>query len=171
MKLLLLIPAVFLYSFLSAQKTTDTLAMVNERIAEKDFAAAQVLLSEYKIHHKEKDALWLQARLLYWMKHYPAAMAAYEEALAHYPGDTELRLDYARMLFGTKKFQHAREQSAEVLKSDSLHSEANVMVAYMDLWSGKMKAARQRAQFLLQHYPGNNDAAAILQQVDEWTAP
>lgn len=171
MKLLLLIPAVFLSTILTAQQTTDTLLMANQKVAEKDFAAAATLLSEYNQHHTEKDALWLQARLLYWMKNYPAAMAAYDDAVANYPGDMDLRLDYARMLFGTKNFQRAREQSAEVLKSDSLHAEANVMVAYMDLWSGKMKTARQRAQFILHHYPGNTDAATILQQVNEWTAP
>lgn len=84
------------------------------------------------------------------------------------PQDT---IAFARSLAYQKHFNEAKKLLSEVIARDSSQPEANKLLAYIDLWTGHINAARQRAKKILQNQPGNQDAVTILNQIKAYTTP
>jgi hypothetical protein len=167
-----------LFFFLSAtrmeaqnQSYTDTLSLARHYAYDKKFDEANYLLSAYNAIHTDVDAMSFHAMLLYWMKKYKDAAAVYEKTLSLFPEAISVKLDYGRLLFQMNKFFHSRQLLTGYLQANHANIEANSMLAYIDLWTGHLKAAKKRAMQLKQLDPGNQDADHVLQQIVYYTVP
>ncbi len=103
-------------------------------------AAASVLRSHLASHPDDGDALRLLAETLYWMKDVAGARAISEQALNTHPEDTELRLQYARMLIETGSGNRAREVLAQVGPSPT-SGRADALLGTLDYWEGDWASA------------------------------
>jgi hypothetical protein len=75
------------------------------------------------------------------------------------------------MLFELGKLKKAQALLNDFITSDSLNVEANIMLAYINMWAGYNKAAKDRADLVLKQYPDNKEAISILKQIHTYTAP
>lgn len=149
----------------------DTVSYARNLAYDKKFEEAEQLLSNFNKNHNDINALRLHAQVLYWMKKNNEAKSVYEKTLNLFPGDAPLKLDYGRFLFETTKLSKARTLLTEYLLTDNKNAEAISMLAYIDLWTGHLAAAKKRADLLGQLYPGNGNAAKIQQEIKNYTTP
>jgi hypothetical protein len=105
------------------------------------------------------------------MKAFDRSIEVYEKAIILLPKPSPLHLDYARVLYSLGKLSKAREILKIYKQFDSTNAEADIMTAYMNLWSGKIGSAREKAGKLLQQYPTNAEAKDILSTISMWTVP
>ncbi len=168
----------FLFSYfilfhLNAQDNSpsDTIGLARSKAYQKDFTDADRLLMQYNIDHSDINALRLHAQVLYWMKEFDRSIFVYEKALQLFPDVLIVQLDYGRVLYELNKLPKARQLLKQYLDHDSTNAEANIKIAYIDLWNGRITAAKKRASFLLQKYPGNVEAVDIMYQINYNTAP
>lgn len=173
MKKIFLALLILSVNYIGAQQTvlSDTISQARSLINEKKFEDALQLLSAYNSNNSNLEAMRIHAQLLYWMKKFDEANALYEKTLSLFPDAVSVKLDYGRMLFQLSRFSKARLSLNDYLIFDSTHLETNTMLAYIDLWTGHIAAAKKRAALLERHNPGNGDAAYILQQISIYTAP
>lgn len=171
--IILFISFIFTVAHLKSQNLNpaDVIEFARSKAYQKDFIGADKLLTEYNSHQKDINALRLHAQVLYWMKDFDRSVKTYEKTLANYPNIAVVKLDYARMLFEMGKFKRARSLLLDFIETDNLHAEANIMLAYINLWAGDIQPAKYRADLLLEHYPGNKEATDILKQIHTYTAP
>jgi hypothetical protein len=171
MKLLFTILAAFQFNFLLAQNTgiIDTVSYARNLAYDKKFEEAEQLLSNYNNNHNDVNALRLHAQILYWMKRNDDAKAVYEKTLSLFPSEASVKLDYGRFLFQINKYSKARPLLTDYIIYDSKNAEAISMLAYIDLWTGHLAAAKKKADLLDQLYPGNGDAATIYQEIKNYT--
>ena len=149
----------------------DTVNYARNMAYEKNFEEAHRLLSVYNTHNKDVHALHLHAQVLYWMKNFKEAQSSYEKALSFFPNEALVLRDYGKLLFDLNKLQKARKLLTSYLKTDSSHSQTYMMLAYIDLWTGHIAAAKIKASWLELQHPGNKEAADILQQIAYYRAP
>jgi len=149
----------------------DTVSLARNLAYEKKFDKANNLLTLYNAQHSDVNALRLQALVLFWMKKFDEATAVYEKTLNLFPGVAAVKLDYGSMLYQLNKYSKTRQLLKEYLIFDSTHQETNKMLAYIDLWTGHIAAAKKKAALLERLHPGNADADYILQQIAYYTAP
>jgi tetratricopeptide (TPR) repeat protein len=150
---------------------SDTLGFARSLAYQKHFEQADELLTSYNSHHTDINALQLQAQVLYWMKSFNRSSTVYENAINRFPDVTSLKLDYGRMLFELNQWHKAKGLLTDVIAHDNVNPEANKLLAYIDLWTGNIHAARQRVKSILQHHSDNPDAISILNQIKNYTAP
>ncbi len=172
MKPLGVILFVILFHFSYSQTTReDTLALTRDLIKEKKFEEANNLLASYNSLNNDVNALRQQAQLLYWMKRPKEARETYERTYSLFPDDPSLRREYAQFLFDHNKLISARSLLETSIKTDSLNVESIQMLAYIDLWTGQLSQAKQKANWLQQHPGGAAAAENIMQTISEYTTP
>lgn len=161
------------YTALQAQneRGTDTLEWARAKAYSRQFDQANELLQALNKGNPTVHSLHLHAQVLYWMKRFDASLRTFEKAVAAFPEQKELVLDYGRTLFNLGKYSKSREVLTGYLLSDAQHEEANVLLAYAELWNGQLSKAKWRSQELLQHHPGNAEAKKIADQVKLYSAP
>jgi tetratricopeptide (TPR) repeat protein len=158
-------------SFTQNPGITDTVSLARSLAYEKKFDEANNLLTLYTSHHTDVNAFRLQAQVLFWMKKFDEATVVYEKTLNLFPDVAAVKLDYGSMMYQLNKFSKARQLLKEYLIFDSTHQATNKMLAYIDLWTGHIAAAKKKAALLERRHPGNADADYILQQIADYTAP
>lgn len=149
----------------------DTVNYARSLAWNKQFNEADQLLTAYNDHHSNLEALQLQAQVLYWKKAYRRSTDLYEEAINRFPDSYSLKLDYGRMLFELNHLNRAKALLNEVIAHDSMQQEANKDLAYIDLWTGHMQSAGDKAKKILKKDAGNADALSILNQIKNYTTP
>jgi hypothetical protein len=102
--------------------------------------AAALLRSHVETHPDDGDALRLLAETLYWLKDLTGATAVSERGLTLHPEDTELRLQYARMLIETGFGARAREVLAPV-GFPSTGGRADAILGTLAYWEGNLAGA------------------------------
>jgi tetratricopeptide (TPR) repeat protein len=149
----------------------DTLTLARNLAAEQKIPEASALLSAYSQLHKNPDALQLYARILYWQKDFKTSVAVYEKALVLFPGNPEIQFNYGKMLFEINRFQKAGKLLRAIPEHNPEYNAAITMLAYIDLWSGKIKQAAQKAAWLRGRDTANADAAEIQKLIHYYTTP
>ena len=149
----------------------DTISYARTKAYEKNFDESNKLLTQFNLHHTDSNALRLQAQVLYWMKNFYEAILVYEKTLSLFPAIVVVKLDYGRVLFELGNYSKAKPLLEDFVLTDTNHAEANILLSYIDLWSGRINAAKKRALFLQKTYPGNKESADILNTIASYTAP
>jgi tetratricopeptide (TPR) repeat protein len=149
----------------------DTLTLARNIAYQKDFETADKLLTQYNNDHTDLNALRLHAQVLYWMKAFDRSTALYEKAMTIFPNPSGLHLDYARVSFNLGKLSKAKSLLSIYRQVDSTNVEADIMNAYLKLWTGKLASANKRADKILQQYPTNVEANDIKKTIGMWTVP
>ncbi len=172
-KIILLVSTILIINIAKSQNSSpvDTIEYARSKAFEKDYSVADKLLTEYNRFHKEVNALRLHAQVLYWMKQFNRSIEVYEKTLSNFPGISVVKLDYGRLLFELGKLKKAQALLNDFITNDSLNVEANIMLSYINMWSGQNKAAKDRANLILKQYPDNKDAISILNQINIYTTP
>jgi hypothetical protein len=152
-------------------ETTDTVSYARSLAWKKQFEDADQLLTAYNSYHAGLNSLQLHAQVLYWKKAYSRSMACYNDAIIRFPGSYALKFDYGRMLFELNHLNKAKILLNEVLAHDSSQAEAAKYLAYIDLWTGHLRPAGDKAKNILKKDAGNADALAILGQIKNYTTP
>src|SRR5688572_8515887 len=127
---------------------TDTIVRARNCAYAKQFDCADYLLSRYHSGQHKIDALALHGQVLYWMQHFDRSMAVYEKALQLSPPPSSFHLEYARVLYGSKKLTKAAAMLNLYRQYDSTNVEAEIMTAYIDLWNGKLEPAGNKANLV-----------------------
>jgi len=102
--------------------------------------AAALLRSDLETYPNDGDALRLLAETLNWLKDFAGARAVSERGLRLHPADTELRLQYARMLIETGFGARAREVLAAV-PAASTGGRADAILGTLAYWEGDLEGA------------------------------
>ena len=169
--ILLTILSVIITKTQSQSLTVDTLQYARAEAYKKNFDDADNILTIYNAHNSDINGLRLHAQVQYWKKEFGRSEATYERALKLFPGDKLLLLDYGRMLWELKKLARAEALLTEYLLHDRQHAEANMMLAYIIYWNGQNHAAKEKLDIVLNAFPGNEEALALLKQIETATAP
>ena len=149
----------------------DTVSLARNCAYQKDFETADRLLTEYNSNHTDFFGYTLHSQVLYWMQAFDRSVAMYEKSIQLFPQPSSLHLDYARVLYSLNNLKKARDLLDVYLQIDSTNAEANIMIAYMQLWHGQIESSKKTANKLLAIYPGNADATNILNTIKSWTTP
>jgi hypothetical protein len=149
----------------------DTMEMALVKVNEKKYSEANNLLTYYNNNHSNKFSIQLQAQILFWLKNFKKSAQLYEYGITQYPNYYELKLDYARMLFQLNNIQKARKLFLEYLAQDEKNVEANLSVAWIDLYNGKFSLAQKRVQNIASNFPDNKEIRKVLLGINELTAP
>lgn len=172
-----LIKSFFLVCFLFfsissfAQSGASVVEQARAKAYSKDFAGADQLLTSYTANNNDINALRLHAQVLYWMKDFDRAAQVHRKIQKLYPDVNEVKLDYGRFLYEMGKTGMAENYLEEYVSNDPDHAEANLMLSYIDMWSGRMGKAKKRALRMSNIYPENEEFKSILQTIKETTAP
>ncbi len=110
-----------------------------------DFAGAVgVLRAHLAAHADDGDALRLLAETLYWQKDLSGARQISERGLVLHPEDTELRLQYGRMLVETGFSARAKEVLATVNPASN-RGRSDGILATLAYWNGDFVEANRLA--------------------------
>ncbi len=138
----------------------------------RDFAGAAAALRRHLAEHPgDGEALRLLAQTLYWDGRREPARGAYEQALALHPGDTRLRLDYARMLAETGGARRASAVLEPVPTEGSAGAEAETLRGTLAYWSGDPATAAARFRAALRLDPERTEARRLLDEIRAAAAP
>ncbi|OGX81136.1 hypothetical protein BEN47_19375 [Hymenobacter lapidarius] len=150
---------------------TDTLEVARTTAYAKNFVEADRLLTAYNAARTNVDGLRLHAQVLYWNQEFARAAAVHERAIGAFPDQPVLKLDYARLLVDTSQPARAQPLLLDYLKQDSLHAEANLLLARISYSQLCPAAARKSLATVLRTYPGNEAAVALQKDINQATAP
>jgi tetratricopeptide (TPR) repeat protein len=103
--------------------------------------AAQLLEVRVAREPGDGEAIRLLAQTLYWMGQCDTARATYEAALSRHPDDTDLRLEYGRMLIETRIDRRAREVLEPAAAVPSAAARAETLLGTSAYWSGDFTRA------------------------------
>jgi tetratricopeptide (TPR) repeat protein len=152
-------------------QTPDTVSLARSLAYKKNFTSADRLLLEYNRNHNDINALRLHAQVLYWMKAFDRSIEVYEKAISVFREPSLLHLDYARVLYNLNRLTKAERLLEAFRAFDSSNAEAEIMIAYIKLWNGRVAEAEKAAKSILKKYPGNAEATDILTQIKWNTVP
>lgn len=150
---------------------TDTIEYARSKAYAKQFDEADRLLTLFTSTNNDINAMRLHAQVLYWMKEFSRAEVVYEKILVAFPDVVIVKLDYGRFLFEVNKRTKAEEHLKKYLVSDSLNAEANILLAYIELWKGNSASAKKRTARLLQTYPENNKINDLMSEIIYQSSP
>lgn len=103
-------------------------------------------------------AVLLQAQLL--LREEPQrALAMLKKYLIAHPGDSEVRLRYARMLLGQKQYAEARSEFQRLLDKHPANAELAFAIALLSLQMGEFDAAEQQLKQALVNGKKDQDTA------------
>ncbi|MGZ4048644.1 MAG: tetratricopeptide repeat protein, partial [Bacteroidia bacterium] len=161
----------FVWNLHAQNIPADTIEYARSKAYKKDFVEADRLLTIYTNNNNSLDAMRLHAQVLYWMKKFDRSAFVFETMLKKFPDANVVKLDYGRLLFETNKLSHAELLLNNYLKSDPKNPEANILLAEINYWKGHIKTAKEKINVVLQQYPDNANALAVLQEINSSSAP
>jgi tetratricopeptide (TPR) repeat protein len=91
--------------------------------------------------------------------HPEAAHAVLHDYLERDPGNTQVRLEYARMLAFAREYPEAIQQFQLVLRSEPSHPAATVGLAKVHSWQNRFASALELYEQVLARAPGHYDAS------------
>ncbi|HAW52596.1 MAG TPA: hypothetical protein DCX54_09770, partial [Flavobacteriales bacterium] len=169
--LLIVIPWSFSLG-LDAQTSTDTIQLSMKFSEKSDYSnAIAILVSYVSFHPADSNALQLIGLNYYWDKQYREADRFYGEQVEKHPEYSNLKLDYARMLFERKQFKRAGPAIKEFLLENPRNTEAREYLGYLNYWDGEYKEALSEFDLILQIYPDNKTALGMTRAIKELTRP
>lgn len=134
--------------------------------------AAELLKKHLETYPDDGDAARLLAQTLYWLHDERGAVLEYERAIVRHPADTQLRLDYARMLTETGDADRARMLLTPLLgESGAVGADALTMLGTLEYWEGDLRSAEARFREALAARPNHRDALQQLREIRAATAP
>ena len=137
-----------------------------------EFAAAlQLLDKRLEQSPDDAEAARLRAQTLYWMKDVERARAGYATAVGRHPGNTRLRLDFARMLAETGNRSAARALLEPLRRDSSASAEADALLGTLAYWDGDYTGARRLFLSALRADPAQHEAARQLREIQLISAP
>ena len=171
MRFPLLVVLLFWVFQMASGQDMDTLSYARAKAYASELDTAELLLDEYTRHHRNLDAYLLHAQVRYWKKDFSGASAVYQTAFDTFPEAFSIHLEYGRMLWELGRMNPSKKQLNAYLAHDSLHPEANIMLAYLEMWTGHTQAAKDLANKLLIINPENSRAKEILSEIRTLSAP
>lgn len=135
------------------------------------FQEASLLLEEYGRTNTDIHSLRLHAQVLFWMQDHQGASLAHQSVRAAFPDEPILLLDHGRFLFEMGSLERSAVLLGEYLQRDSLDAEANLLLASIDYYRGRIQPATTRLHHLLSLYPGNPATLKLLEEIQRNTAP
>lgn len=137
----------------------------------REFAeAAAVLRRQVAGNPRDSEAARLLAQTLYWMGDVDGARAGYRDALARFPGDTPIRLEYARLLAETGDRGEARRVLVP-LRGTATEAEAEALLGTIAYWEGDLSTAVRHFRGALDRVPGHAEAQRQLDEIRAATGP
>jgi len=166
----------FLIFFISiqhidGQTSTEVLREAENRAYSKDFSGADEILTAYTQSNTDLEVLRFHAQVLYWMEDFSRAEDLHEKIQEQYPGRNEVKLEYGRFLYHMGKIRHAEYVLKEFLQLDPHHSEANLLMANIHKWNGRLDKSRKIASNMAVTYPENEDFKVLLEDLKSLSAP
>jgi hypothetical protein len=149
----------------------DTIEQAKTLAYSGHFQEASELLEEYGRTNINIHSLQLHAQVLYWMQDYQGASRIYQRALLAFPDELILLLGYGRFLYELGELERSAALLGEYLQRDSLDAEANLLLASIDYYRGRIQPAKTRLHHLLSRYPDNPAAVNLLEEIQRNTAP
>src|ERR1041384_3838180 len=157
---------------LTAAESQDGLVEVQRLRDAGNFAAAIDLLQRWIADRPEDgEAERLLAQTFYWNKDFSRARAVYEQALMRHPEDTELRLQYGRMLAETGDRARARVIVTPLLNSPSSRADASTLLGTIAYWDGDLDSAQRSFRIALDANPKQEEAHRQFNEIRTITAP
>jgi hypothetical protein len=150
---------------------TDTVEYAKEKAYEKNFTEADRILTAFNNSQTNLNALQLHSQVLFWMKEFDRSIAIQQLALAAFPEDNRIKLEYGNMLFDMGRYKLSENLLNDYLIHDNVNAEALMKLAYINLWSGRNNKAKTYTTTILQNEPGNTEASIILEQIKNYTSP
>ncbi|MFN2458690.1 MAG: tetratricopeptide repeat protein [Chitinophagaceae bacterium] len=154
-----------------SQEPVDTIGRGRELAYNKNFSAADSLLTLYNSHQPDQNSLHLHAQVLYWMKQFDRSVQTFEKAVQAYPEAATIKLDYARVLYELGYYKNAEQQFKLYLPYDNKNIEANLALANIYLWNRNIVEARETVNIILIDDPANEAAQNILEQINRFYSP
>lgn len=160
--------AIIIVSVSYSQENTsaDTVGLARSKAYSQQFHEAERLLRLYTSTKNDLNAFRLQAQVLYWMKDFKQSAAVLQKALAAFPGETILYLDYGRLLYNTGNITTSEKYLLNYQQTDSLHAETNLMLAHIWFWQGRFKEAAGLTKNIVKTYPDQQDALNLLNEIN-----
>jgi Tfp pilus assembly protein PilF len=139
--------------------------------ASGDLTGAARLLREQLAREPDNgDAARLLAQTLYWLRDFEEARRVYDAALARHPNDSAVRLDYARMLLDTGRWDEARELLSQLQSNAAIRADADALLATLAYWQGDLSTAQRLFESVLRANPAHREAQRQLSEVRAATA-
>lgn len=133
--------------------------------------AVQLLEARVAREPGDGEAIRLLAQTLYWMGQRDTARATYETALARHPEDTDLRLEYGRMLIETRIDRRAREVLEPAAAVPSAAARAETLLGTSAYWSGDYTRAVRHFRRALDADSSAQEARRQWREIAAVTAP
>ncbi|MBA3672737.1 MAG: hypothetical protein H0W68_12050 [Gemmatimonadaceae bacterium] len=137
-----------------------------------DLLGASNTLERHLAHQPEDlTATRLYAQTLYWLKDVPHARESYERALARWPSDVTLRLDYGRLLVDTGDRTRAIDVLTPLLTVAGARARAEALLGSAAYWSGDLDTAERLLGDAILLQPDLGDARRQLAEIRAIGAP
>ena len=156
----------------SQKKTVDTIALAKKWIDKENYADANDLLFAYTVTHpKELNGLWLYARTSFWLKNFTKAKETYKTAMALYPDNYFVKLDYAKSLVNMGDYAEAEPLLLQYLSYQPESTETLFYLAQLNYWKGFYKESNKWIDKVLQYNPTHEWALKIRKDMAYLQAP
>jgi len=150
----------------TAQTIPDTLQLSRDYNEQKDFSSAILILKPYTLHHpNDLDGLQLLGLNYYWGGRYKEADSLYRKGIEFHPESSNLKLDYARMLYEEKHFRQAQPVLESFLLEYPDDIEALEYSGFIHYWWGDYKMALKDFNHILKIYPNNTVALEMVETI------
>ena len=150
------------YNNLHAQNSIDTISLAKKIRDNHQFKKAADLLNKYSTNHPDQlNPIWLSAQTAFWRHKYTQSKEWYDKAIAAYPSNYYLKLDYAKVLADMGEFEKSTELLNSYLKYDPTNAEAMLTLAKIDFWQGNFKAAEEKINKILAQHPKYSEAHSL----------
>lgn len=139
---------IFLLLFLSytikASNESDTLQIAKSLIQKGKFKKAEKILAAYeRSHPQDLNAMWLHGQTAYWAGYYRTFNLVYKKAMARFPSNYYLKLDYALKLVENGDVKQAAPLLEAYSKYDPSSNDLKLVQARIAYWQGDYKRALQ----------------------------
>lgn len=162
----------FIIPFLIFGQTSEAiLDQAQKRAYSGDFAGADELLTSIIPQDKNYKVLAFHAQVLYWMEDFKRAENVHKEIQRLFPAIDEAKLEYGRFLYNLGQINEAEILLQEYLHKAPDHAEANLMLANIEAWNGRLGKAKERAKRMAANYPENPAFKTLMEDLSELTAP
>lgn len=142
--------------------------VARERIREKRFSEAILLLQSEVREHPDDDVSLLLARVLSWDRRYEESLGEYRRILERHPNDGPIHAGYAKVLAWSGRHEDAIREYRRAIASDSTNLETRIDYARALSWSGDIAGASDEYGRILDRNPHEGDAWLGLAAVARW---
>jgi|GEM_PF-2046935 len=163
-----------LFGRISANSGMESLDTARYFINNKQLNKAENILKTYhKNYPNEVNGIRLYAQVAYWQNELELAYSLFETYMANpkNPYQSELVLDYSRMLFEQYQLIKAMALLTEYIKKDTTNAEAFDMMGTISYWQGKPISAKQYFDKVIKLYPTNDWANKYEGEIIDESAP